>query len=103
MEQEPWELGRSGEPFVDHSRSSILSDIRCLRRISIWTVAWPDIYFKKMTVSSMWRREIEEDQRRGVVEVEVRDVVAGSGMLVLDLGQSAWILSIVEDGSIGIC
>lgn len=66
-------------------------------------MAWPDIYFKKMTLSSVWRREIEEDQRRGVVEVEVRDNVAGSGMLAVELGQSGWILSVAEDGSIGIC
>lgn len=46
-------------------------------------------YLKKMT--------------EGVVEVEVKNDVAGSGMLVIELGQSGWSLSVVEDGSSGIC
>lgn len=44
--------------IVDYTRSSILSDPEYLRRTLIRIVAWPDTHFEKITLSSVWRRDI---------------------------------------------
>ena len=66
-------------------------------------MAWPDVRVTKIALSSVWRRDICVARGEAPVEVEVKNDVSSSGMLVVESGQSGGILDTGEEKGSRTC